>query len=343
MKNIKSLSISELEKYFEEIGEKKYRTMQVFTWLWKKGIRSFEEMTDIKKELRIKLSQEFYIFRLSKERIVKSKDGSIKFLFGTEDDKYIESVFIPDKKRKTVCVSSQIGCSLKCKICRTGKDGFIRNLRFYEIAQQVVEIEKYVKEKITNVVFMGMGEPLLNIEDVLKAIEIVNHPSGLSIGKRHITVSTAGVVPGIYELISRGIKQIKVAVSLNSPFNDVRNLIMPINKKYPIEELLKSIKDFTKHTKKRVTIEYVLIKGLTDRQKDAKRLIKILKGIPLKINLIPYNKVKDERFETPGEKRVKQFAELLYPYLPTVSIRKSKGQDIKSACGQLRAFHKKNK
>ncbi len=342
MKNIKSLSISELRRYFESTGEKKYRANQLFKWLWGKGVESFHEMTDIKKEVREKLSEEFYIFRLKIIKILKSRDGTKKYLFLTEDGNLIESVFIPDGRRRTVCVSSQIGCALGCRFCETGKDGLIRDLMFYEISQQVLEIMKNTGERITNVVFMGMGEPLLNMDNVLSAIEILNSPMGMAIGKRRITISTAGVVPGIYSLMERGIKQIKLAVSLNSPFDEIRDNLMPINKKYPIKTLIKSIKDFVKFTGKRVTIEYVLIHGITDRREDAEELIRILRGIPLKINLIPYNPGGDGGFIPPSRKDVERFANHLFPHLPAVNIRRSRGQDIKGACGQLRASHIKN-
>lgn len=342
--NLKGLSLEELEKFVLEKNEKKYKAKQLFIWVYKKGETDFLKMTDLSKEFRKRLKENFWISQMKKVKTQKSKDGSTeKFLFELEDKEKIESVLIREGKRATVCLSTQVGCSLNCCFCATGKMGFKRNLSAGEIVDQIIQIKKYLsdrqdashKEKITHIVIMGMGEPLLNYKNTIKAIKIIHSELGLGFSAKKITLSTSGIVPEIYKLAGEGLK-IKLSLSLNSPFDHKRELLMPINKKYPIKEILKAVKHYAKKTEKRITIEYVLIKDINDSKEDALKLSKIGQGIPCKINLIAYNEIEGLRFEKPDEKKVTDFRDILYPRSPAVTVRKSKGEDIKAACGQLK-------
>ena len=337
--NLKSLSLDELTDFVINLKEKKFKARQLFKWIYNKGISDFEEMTDISKTLRSKLNEIAFIGEIKKVKSIKSEDQSTeKFLFELEDKEKIESVLIREKDRITICISTQVGCPLNCTFCATGKMGFKRNLNSGEIVDQIIQIKKYLKrdEKITHIVIMGMGEPLLNYENTLKVIKIIHSELGLGFAARKITLSTSGIIPRIYQLAEEGLK-IKLAISLNAPNDKIRNILMPINKKYPIKELLKSAKFYAQKTDQRMTFEYVLIKDINDSKKDALELAKSVQGIPCKINLIAYNKVSGLPFEKPDEKKVIEFRDILYPRCPAVTIRKSKGEDIQAACGQLRA------
>jgi 23S rRNA (adenine2503-C2)-methyltransferase len=331
---IKAYTYEELQAKVQELGFPKYTAQQLFLWLWQKGVDDFSLMTDIAKKNREILKNHFTSEVLNWERTLESKDGTKKSLFSLLDGKKIESVFIPEEKRKTVCVSTQVGCALGCRFCFTARMGMKRNLKFYEILEQVKEMRR-ISGPITNVVFMGMGEPFLNFAEVMKAVTILNSNFGFKIGQRHITISTAGIVEGIYQLAESRFN-VKLALSLNSPRDEIRSFLMPINEKYPIKELMKALKDYTRKKKSRVTIEYVLIKGVNDSEKDAFLLGKILRSLPSKVNLIPFNPFPDTNFLPPSEKEVENFASLLsssYPYL--ITIRKSRGSDILAGCGQL--------
>jgi len=337
--NLKSLSLDELTDFVINLKEKKFKARQLFKWIYNKGISDFEEMTDISKTLRSKLNEIAFIGEIKKVKSIKSEDQSTeKFLFELEDKEKIESVLIREKDRITICISTQVGCPLNCTFCATGKMGFKRNLNAGEIVDQIIQIKKYLKrdEKITHIVIMGMGEPLLNYENTLKVIKIIHSELGLGFAARKITLSTSGIIPRIYQLAEEGLK-IKLAISLNAPNDKIRNILMPMNKKYPIKELLKSAKFYAQKTDQRMTFEYVLIKDINDSKKDALELAKSVQGIPCKINLIAYNKVSGLPFEKPDEKKVIEFRDILYPRCPAVTIRKSKGEDIQAACGQLRA------
>ncbi|MCS7258711.1 MAG: 23S rRNA (adenine(2503)-C(2))-methyltransferase RlmN [candidate division WOR-3 bacterium] len=334
MKNLKAYTLEELITELEKFGWEKYRAYQIFSWIWQKGISDINLMTNLSKEKRQVLQSKFYIGSLKVIDQKIASDGTTKFLFELEDGNCIESVFIPESTRKTVCVSSQVGCPLNCKICYTAQAGFKRNLKFYEIADQVLQIQNILGIRVTNVVFMGMGEPFLNYTEVLKAIYLLNSDYGLNIGARKITVSTAGIIPQIYDFSTFPL-QVKLAISLNATTDKIRDILMPINKKYPLKELIKAVKHFVKQKNKRVTFEYVLIKEINDTDDDIKRLIKLLKDIPCKINVIPFNPYPKSPFEAPSIKETTAFVNKLYPKLPCVTIRKSKGADILAACGQL--------
>jgi 23S rRNA (adenine2503-C2)-methyltransferase len=337
--NLKGLWIEELESFLEELGEKKYKAKQLAKWIYNKGETGLEQMTDLSKELRRKLSEVAFIgnLRLIRKQVSRI-DQTEKFLFELADDKKIETVLMREKNRITVCISTQAGCSLNCIFCATGKSGFERNLSAGEIVDQIIAVKTSLKEneKITNVVIMGMGEPLLNYENTVKAIRIIQSELGLSVSARRITLSTSGIVPGIRRLADEGLK-IKLALSLNSPDYELRRKLMPITRKYPLSEVLEALKYYARKNDIRITFEYVLIKGINDSEKQALKLAKLVRGIPCKINLIPFNPVKGCPYEKPGEETMQTFRDILYPRAPAVTLRKSKGEDIQAACGQLKA------
>lgn len=334
MKNLKSFSLEGLKNFFAGMGEKDFRGDQVFEWLWKRGVNSINDMTNLSKILREKLNNDFFISELKVVDRKISMDGSQKFLFGLEDGEGVESMFIPVDDRKTVCISTQVGCGMGCKFCATGMMGFIRNLKFYEIVDQVLQIQKLTGERITNVVLMGMGEPMLNLNEVLKALEIINKYIG--IGARKITVSTVGIVPGIKKIASIP-NQYKLAISLNFPTDEERTRMMPVNSKYPINALINAAKQYYKMKGLRVTFEYILFMGLNDSEEHAVKLAKIARSLPSKINIIPFNPVKGICLKAPSGRDVDRFVKILYPLAPAVTVRWSKGSDISGACGQLRS------
>jgi len=336
--NLKGLWLEELEELLGKSGEKKYKSRQIAKWIYNKGVRSFEQMTDISRELRRKLSEIAYIDRL---QLVKKKTSQIdkteKFLFKLFDGKNIETVLMRDKERVTVCVSTQVGCALHCIFCATGKMGYERNLSAGEIVDQIICVKEHLEEneKITNVVIMGMGEPLLNYDNTIKAIKIIRSELGLSISAKKITLSTAGIVPGIYRLAEEGLK-IKLALSLNAPSDGLRKKLMPVAKKYPLLKILEALKYYARINDVRITFEYILIRDINDSEEQAKDLAKLVRGIPCKINLIPYNPIRNCPFKKPDEETLLKFRDILYPRAPAVTLRKSKGEDIQAACGQLK-------
>lgn len=331
---LKSLSKKELETWIRSLDEKTYRAHQLWSWMYTKWATSFDEMTDLSKAFREKLNK---IATLNSLRLLKKQEsptsGTIKFLWECEDGARIESVFIPEGKRRTVCISTQVGCPLACRFCATGRMGFIRNLQTDEIVDQVIQIRRVVGIPLTNVVVMGMGEPFLNYDAALKALDILNTSEGPGIGHRKITVSTVGIVPGIKRFTMER-QPYKLAISLNATTDELRNTLMPINKKYPLNVLLDAVRAYVKETKKRPTFEYVLIKNINDSPADANRLLKLLKNIPCKVNLIPYNSTQGP-FETPESERVEAFYQILRGLPSPVMIRHSRGGEIQAACGQL--------
>lgn len=336
MQNIKDLTLTDIEKRLASLGEKPYKAMQVFVWVFNRGAASFDDMTDLSKELRKRLKENFYISRpkiLAKE---ESKDGTKKLLLELEDKNCIESVMIPEEKRRTLCVSSQAGCPLDCGFCMTGRGGFVRNLRLAEMAEQVFAAQSLLsaEQKITNIVLMGMGEPLLNYDEVVKFLNIAVHQKGFVFAPRRVTVSTSGVAPMIERLGKE--TKVNLAVSLNATTDEVRNRLMPINKKYPLTVLLDACRKYPAARNRHVTFEYILINGVNDSIEDAKRLAALLKGIECKINLIPFNPFPGSGFKRPPEKTISGFHKFLMDNKYVAIIRTSKGQDISAACGQLR-------
>src|SRR5579863_5905359 len=338
-KNIRHLTYDEIEAYFEKIHEKKFRAKQVGEWLWLKHAHSFDAMTNLSKELRNKLAEDFILPALKVDATQYSADGTIKSRFKTFDNHLIEGVLIPTDERKTACVSSQIGCSLSCKFCATGYMDRKRNLEFDEIYDEVVLInqqsERVYEKKLSNIVFMGMGEPLLNYKNVLRAIERISSPDGLGMSPRRITVSTAGVAKMIRQLGDDKVK-FKLALSLHAANDRKRNEIMPINETNNIKALVEALNYFYKCTGNQITLEYILFKGFNDSPKDADELVKIYRQVPADlVNIIEYNPIDQAVFEKPDEATVHQFMTHLEKNRVNARLRHSRGKDIDAACGQL--------
>lgn len=339
IRNIRQLSLADIEQYFETLGEKKFRAKQVYEWLWQKQAQNFDAMTNLSKELRNRLKEDFTLPALSIDTIQNSSDGTIKTRFKTHEGHLVEGVLIPTEERKTVCVSSQIGCSLSCRFCATGYMDRKRNLEFDEIYDQVVMInqqcEKEYAKKITNIVFMGMGEPLLNYKNVLRAIEKITSPDGLGMSPRRITVSTAGVSKQIRQLGDDKVK-FKLALSLHAANDKKRHEIMPINDTNNIKSLVDALNYFYKQTGNEITLEYILFNNFNDTLKDADELIKIYRQVPADlINIIEYNPIDFADYSKPSEERVQTFIQHLEKNKVNVRLRKSRGKDIDAACGQL--------
>ena len=362
--NLKGLTQTELEEFVLSIGEKKFRGQQLFDWLYNKEAVSFDDMSTFSKPLRSKLNETASIDTLELITFQKSSsDNTTKFLFQLKDGKRIESVLIPPKtafandeadeeeneqKRLTLCVSTQVGCPLDCAFCATGAMGFQRNLSAGEIVDQVLQTKKISGKKITNIVFMGMGEPLMNYDSVMNSIEIMSN--GLNISTRHITLSTAGWVEGIIRMADQG-KKIKLAISLHSLDEETRTRLMPLNKKFNLQQLMKAVEYYYRKIKIRVTFEYILFAGINDTEKDLKGLVKLSKTIPCKINIIPFHSIGftnpqsfAEKLHPVPVKEVEKFAHLLRRNNVTAFIRSSSGEDIAAACGQLAVLtkHKHN-
>ena len=335
--NLIGYTQQQLEQLFVEFGEKPYRGKQLFKWLYNSRLFEFDLMTDLSKELRKKLTDNYELRGLTLDRSRKSSDGSEKFLFKLDDGNPIESVLIPDDDRITVCISSQSGCALACRFCATGTMGLLRDLTVGEIIGQLVYLrEMYGTDCFSNVVFMGMGEPLHNYSNLVEALRIMSAPSGLGIGAKKITVSTSGVTPKIRKLADSRLK-VRLAVSLHAATQEKRVQIMPIAETFGLDKLMDSIKYYTDATGYRVTFEYVLLDGFNDTRADIKALIKLVHGIPCKINLLAYNPVPGLKYRRPTDEKVDWFARELYPHTPAVTVRKSRGTDINAACGQLAA------
>ncbi len=339
MENIRNLSYNEVETHFLKMGEKKFRAKQVWEWLWQKHATSFEDMTNLSKDLRTKLQEEFTLPALRVDAIQHSDDGTIKSRFKTFDDHLVEGVLIPTEKRKTACVSSQIGCSLSCKFCATGYMDRKRNLSYDEIYDQVVLLNKQSEatyhQKLSNIVFMGMGEPLLNYKNVLKSIERISAEDGLFMSPTRITVSTAGVAKQIKQLGDDKVR-FKLALSLHAPTDAKRNQIMPINETNNIKVLIEALNYFYKQTGNEITLEYILFKNLNDSEQDANDLIKIYRQIPADlINIIEYNPISEFRFTKPDEEVTDAFMRHLESNKVNARLRRSRGKDIDAACGQL--------
>lgn len=337
--NIRHLSFKELEQYFEELGEKKFRVKQIWEWLWQKHAGSFADMTNLSKELRQKLEDTFILPVLTIDATQYSADGTIKSRFKTHDGHLVEGVLIPTTSRYTACVSSQIGCSLSCKFCATGYIERKRNLDFDEIYDEVVLInqqsESTYDKKLSNIVFMGMGEPLLNYKNVLKSIERITAPDGMGMSPRRITVSTAGVAKAIRQLGDDKVK-FKLALSLHAANDAKRHEIMPINDSNNIKSLVDALNFFYKQTGNEITFEYILFKDFNDSLQDADELIKIYRQVPADlVNIIEYNPIEFARFEKPEESKVQAFMHYLEKHRVNVRLRRSRGKDIDAACGQL--------
>ena len=331
---LSKFSKDELISYITSLGEKKFRAEQIFSWIWSKNARSFDEMTDVKKEFRNFLNENCQILDCKIKTRQISQDGTIKYLIEFQDGLCAECVLMrfDNRSNLSMCISTQIGCKMGCKFCATGKNGYKRNLLPHEMLSQILLCQNDTNLKVTNVVFMGQGEPLDNFENVKKALFLIN--KNLQISIRRITLSTSGIIPKIYELSNNELIP-TLAVSLHSPNHKIREKIMPIEKKYNIAELQKSLIEFNKKTKDRITIEYILIGNLNDSKESALELIEYLKDIKCNINLIPYNSTSDNEFKKPDKKTIMKFKYLLEASGKKVTIRLERGADIDAACGQL--------
>ncbi|MCD6586405.1 MAG: 23S rRNA (adenine(2503)-C(2))-methyltransferase RlmN [Desulfobacteraceae bacterium] len=336
--DIKEFTREELTRWFEKNGIQPYRTTQIMRWIYLKQVHSFNEMTDISKNNRKLVSDNFSFSMPEKKQVESSADGSKKYLFGLHDGNCIETVLIPEKNHYTLCISTQVGCAMGCQFCMTAKSGLIRNLTQAEILNQVLGVLKDVtgEKRLTNIVLMGMGEPLANYENVIRAIHILtDNDSGMRFSTRRVTLSTCGLIPRFDEL-GRDTK-INLAISLNATDNRTRSILMPINKRYPIEQLIEACARYQMTPRNKITFEYILMQGINDSVEDAHRLAKLLKPVKAKINLIPFNEHSGSEFKRPTESVILKFQEVLHQKSYTAIIRHSKGQDISAACGQLSA------
>ncbi len=335
MKNIKDYDLEQLKQELTNIGEKPFRAEQIFKWLYVEKVHSFDEMTNLSLELREKLKQNYDMCNYSIVRKLESKDGTKKYLFGLSDGNAIESVLMQYHFGKTVCVSSQIGCKMGCKFCASTGIAFVRSLTSGEIVEQIIAIEQDIGEKISNVVFMGIGEPFDNYDNVMNAIKILNNQKGLNIGARHISISTSGIVPKIYQFADENV-QCTLSISLHSANNETRSSMMPVNNAYNIQELIKACKYYISKTNKRISFEYALAKDNNDNQKAADELVELLHGMLCHVNLIPINKIENGKYIKSSNENIIKFRDYLNSKGITATIRRELGSDIDAACGQLR-------
>lgn len=338
-KALKNFTEAEMKEFTKEIGEKAFRGTQVYSWIYK-GAKTFDDMKNIPKSLREKLEEVSYIGNIDIELKLESKDGKTKkYLFLLNDGNIIETVMMDYDSRVTVCVSNQVGCRMGCRFCASTMDGLVRNLEPWEILDQIMKIQEDTGKRVSNLVLMGSGEPLDNYDNTKQFLKIVNDENGLNIGYRHITLSTCGIVPKIYELADLEIP-INLAISLHSPYDDKRKEIMPVANKYSINEILDACRYYIKKTNRRVTFEYSLIKGVNDGKKEAEALAALLKGMLCHVNLIPINEVDERDFKKPDKAFIYKFRDYLEERNIPATVRISMGSDISGACGQLRRKHK---
>ena len=344
--NIYNTSLAELKSFFIDLDEKAFRAEQLWNWLYVKGIDELSGLNNISKNIINKINEQYYLSQFKVSRSLLSKDGTRKWLFKLEDGKEIETVYIPDKNRGTICVSSQVGCSLSCSFCHTGTMKFSRNLSTSEILGQVMYVKNFLKDwnnktdkkKITNIVFMGMGEPLLNYDNVIKSINVLTDQKGLAFSKRKVTLSTSGVVPKILDF--KEDTDVNLAVSFHAAFDEIRDILVPINKKWPIANLLDALKEYSKkRMHKRITFEYIMLDGINDSIKDAKELVKLIKPFKAKINLIPFNPWPGSNYKASSSDQIEVFKKFILDEGKLVAtVRLPRGDDVLAACGQLKSF-----
>lgn len=341
MKNIKDFNLDELQEELVSIGEKKYRAEQIFKWIYVEKVKEFDEMTNLSLELREKLKANYTMCNYQILRKQESSDGTKKYLFDVLDSNAIETVLMQYHHGKTICVSSQIGCKMGCKFCASTGIQFVRSLTAGEIVEQILAVEQDINDKISNVVFMGIGEPFDNYDNVMKAIKIINNQKGLNIGARHISVSTSGLVPKIYDFANEDL-QCTLSISLHATNDEKRSSMMPVNKKYSIEELMEACRYYIDKTNKRISFEYALAKDNNDNLDDAKELVKLLKGMLCHVNLIPINKIENGSYTKSTNENIIKFRDYLNDNGIVATIRRELGSDIDAACGQLRRKNLKN-
>ena len=336
LKDIKSLTLNELTNEMNALGLPAYRAEQIFKWLHEKAVQSFDEMLNIPKNIRKSLTELYYISVATIEKKqISCYDGTIKYLFRLNDGEFIESVLMDYHHGYTICISTQVGCKMGCTFCATGKSGFSRNLTPSEMLAQIQSAQKDNNIRISNIVLMGMGEPLDNFDNVIKFLSLVSSDKGINIGMRHITLSTCGVVPKMYELAKLKL-QITLSVSLHAPNDEIRSRTMPINNKYNVNELIKACRDYVKTTNRRITFEYAMIDGVNDSDECAEELAHLVKGMLCHINLIPVNSVNGTAYQKSKKKRLVEFSNILEKNGVTATIRRTLGSDIDASCGQLR-------
>ena len=335
MKNIKDYTLEELKEEVKNLGEKPFRAEQIFKWLYEDKVLSFDDMTNLSIDLRNKLKEIYEIkqFKILKKQV--ASDGTKKYLFDLLDGNAIETVLMQYHHGYSLCVSSQVGCKMGCKFCASTGIPFVRNLTTGEILEQIMAVERDENIRISNVVFMGIGEPLDNYDNVVKAIHLINNPKCLNIGARHISISTSGLVPKIYKLAEENI-QCTLSISLHATTNEQRSKMMPVNNTYHIEELLQACRDYIEKTNRRISFEYALAKENNDNLEDAKRLVKLLKGMLCHVNLIPINKIENGEFTKSSNENIIKFRDYLNDHGIVATIRRELGSDIDAACGQLR-------
>ncbi|HKL27405.1 MAG TPA: 23S rRNA (adenine(2503)-C(2))-methyltransferase RlmN [Desulfuromonadales bacterium] len=331
--DLKNLNRGEIGDFLESLGQKRFHASQILRWIYQRGVVDFAAMTDLSKDLRGKLENIVFVSELQREAVEVSRDGTRKFLFRLADGERIETVLIPmEKGRNTLCVSTQAGCAMQCAFCLTGSFGLVRNLSAAEIVNQVSAVRR--DDEVDNIVLMGMGEPLHNLDNVVKALDILYDDKGFCYGSRKVTLSTCGLVPAMVELGVRS--KVGLAVSLNATTDEIRSRLMPVNRRYPLAELMAACRAYPLQPRQRITFEYILISGVNDSQADAKRLVRLLHGIPAKVNLIAYNEHSGSPFKTPPEEAIAAFQSHLLSRNLVAVRRASKGRDISAACGQLK-------
>ena len=335
MESIYNKSFDELVTYFESIGEKKFKATQVFEWLYLKRVKSFDEMSNIKKEIIDVLKRDYVIENITLDKVERDIEVN-KYLFTLNDGNHIESVLMRHDYGTSICISSQVGCNMGCRFCESGRLKKVRNLTAGEMVEQILKVEEDINTRITHVVIMGIGEPFDNFDNFKRFIEIVNYQKGINIGSRHITVSTCGIIPKIREF-SEFPYQVNLAISLHAPNNEIRNMLMPINKVYPLDALMKEIRHYIKTTNRRVTFEYILLEGINDSEECANELCDLVHGLNCYINLIPYNETNNLGYKRSKKDTISSFYDLIKKRKINVTIRREFGTKISAACGQLRS------
>lgn len=335
MESIYNKSFDELVSYFESIGQKKFKATQVFEWLYLKRVKSFDEMTNIKKDIIDKLKADFVIENISLDKVERDIEVN-KYLFTLNDGNHIESVLMRHDYGTSICISSQVGCNMGCRFCESGRLKKVRNLTAGEMVEQILKVEEDIEKRITHVVIMGIGEPFDNFDNFKRFVEIVNYQKGINIGSRHITVSTCGIIPKIREF-SEFPYQVNLAISLHAPNNEIRDMLMPINKVYPLDKLMTEIRHYIKTTNRRVTFEYILLSGINDSEECANLLCDLVKGLNCYINLIPYNETNNLGYKRSKKDTISRFYDIIKKRKINVTIRREFGSNISAACGQLRS------